>query len=270
MIRQVWTSGDATALAQVFLPEPRGRARAVLPIALAMIVHGAVALAIPGRRILPAADLPPTQIIELVPPPPPPAPEPPPLVKPPPAPEPPPAPAQLRTVQPRSQPPAPAQAAAVVTQKEDLAAPADFTDSMVVGDATTYAGGTTSATGTTVRKVEVAGNGAGRAGAPAAETSPGAGSPDRTRRARLAGDATWACDFPREADEAQIDHAVVTLRIAVDIQGAANSVTIVTDPGSGFGREARACAMLKRYEPALNRDGQPVAGTSLVNVRFDR
>jgi outer membrane biosynthesis protein TonB len=158
----------------------------------------------------------------------------------------------------------------VVTQQEDPAAPADFTDSMVVGNATTYAGGTTSATGTTVRKVEVAGKGSDGAGAPAAEPAPSAGSPDRSRRARLSGDATWACDFPREADEAQIDHAVVTLRIAVDIQGAVNSATIVTDPGSGFGREARACAMLKHYEPALNRDGRPVAGTSLVNVRFDR
>lgn len=269
MLRSVWTPGDATALARVFLPEPRARARAVLPIALAVIAHGAVAVAVPGHRISPpAADPPPTQMIELVPPPPPPAPEPPPPVKPPPAPEPPPPPAQIRTAQPRSQPPAPAQAAAVVTQKEDPAGPADFTDSMVVGDATTYAGGTTSATGTTVRKVEVAGKSSG--GAPAAEPGPAPGSPDRSRRARLAGDATWACDFPREADAAQIDHAVVTLRIAVDIQGAVNSVTIVTDPGSGFGREARTCAMLKRFEPALNRDGQPVAGTSLVNVRFDR
>jgi len=63
---------------------------------------------------------------------------------------------------------------------------------------------------------------------------------------------------------------VVTLRISVGPDGAATAVAIAADAGHGFGREARACAFSKSYVPALDREGRPVAGTSLVNVRFDR
>ena len=260
--------GDGTRLLRVFVPEPRARIHAVLAVAVAVGVHGALALAVPCHAIEPPqADPPPTQMIEmLLPPPPPPEVSPP---APPPSPAPPPPTAPTRAVQPRSAPP-PAHAAAVITQKADPAAPADFTNSIVVGTGETYAGGATSATGTTQRTVEVASKTPGGTGVAAAPAATGAARLDRSRRAHLAGGAAWNCGFPHEADEAQIDHAVVALRISVDQLGAAEAVAVVSDPGNGFGREARACAMVKRYEPALNQDGQPVRGTALINVRFDR
>jgi protein TonB len=266
MLRPVRTPSDG-ALLGVFVPEPRARLHAVAAIGVAVIVHGALALAVPSHAVEPPrADPPPMQMIEVLPPPPPP--EPPPPVKPPPVAEPPPS-APIRPATPRSAPPAPAQAAAVLTQKPDPAAPADFTDSIVVGTAETYAGGATSAAGTTQRTVEVTGKPPGGTGVAATPAARAPGS-DRSRRAHLAGGASWDCGFPREADEAQIDHAVVALRIAVSALGAADSVTIVADPGNGFGREARTCATMKHYEPALNRAGEPAPGTFLVNVRFDR
>ena len=269
MPRPIRTPSDG-ALLGVFVPEPRAGIHAVAAIGVAVIVHGALVLAVPGHASEPPrADLPATQLIEVLAPPPPAAPEPPPPVAPAPAPEPPPPSAPIRRAPPSAARPAPAQAAAVLTQHRDPAAPADFTDSIVVGTAATYAGGATSAAGTTRRTVEVASKTAGGTGV-AAIVPARAPGPDRSRRARLAGGASWDCGFPREADDAQIDHAVVTLRIEVSARGAADTVTIVADPGSGFGREARSCATIKRYEPALNRDGEPVAGTSLVNVRFDR
>jgi protein TonB len=44
----------------------------------------------------------------------------------------------------------------------------------------------------------------------------------------------------------------------------------VRDPGTGFGREARRCALRKRWSPALDRAGRPTAGAAVVNVRFVR
>jgi len=154
----------------------------------------------------------------------------------------------------------------VLTQKEDLSATADLTNAIVVGSAETYVGGTSSALGTSRRTATGASTGAGASPSPAA---PALG-PDRSQRARLAEGSAWSCPLPAEADAVAIDHAVVTLRIAVDPSGAAAAIAIAADPGHGFGREARACALSKRYAPALDREGRPIAGTSLVNVRFDR
>jgi len=45
----------------------------------------------------------------------------------------------------------------------------------------------------------------------------------------------------------------------------------VSEPGHGFGRAARMCALTKRYTPALDRDGNPVVGTTPpINVTFTR
>jgi protein TonB len=46
---------------------------------------------------------------------------------------------------------------------------------------------------------------------------------------------------------------------------------VVRDPGHGFGRAARQCAMQKRYNTAQDRDGTSIAGqTKPFNVRFNR
>jgi protein TonB len=67
-----------------------------------------------------------------------------------------------------------------------------------------------------------------------------------------------------------VDQAVVTMRVVIAADGTPQAVDVVRDPGHGFGQAARGCAYRKHWDPALNRDGRPVAGTILLNVRFDR
>jgi periplasmic protein TonB len=236
-----------------------------LSILLAFLGHGVLALLVPKPAQAQIAPPPMKQTIELEPPPPEPAKE-----VPPPEPEkpsePPPKAAPASAPPAQAAPPPPAQAAAVLTQQNDE--PADFSNSIVVGTAATYAGGQSAANGTTTRRVVTTGKGTGGAGT--AAVAPAPSGPNRAKRARLAGGAAWDCPFPSEADAAQIDHAVVTLRITVAQSGATRSVSVEGDPGNGFGREARACAMRKQFEPALDAEGNPVEGSSLINVRFDR
>jgi protein TonB len=101
---------------------------------------------------------------------------------------------------------------------------------------------------------------------------PGSGEvgPDRSRRATLTGSASWSCPFPQQADLEGINHATSLLSVTVDAAGRASSVSILRDPGHGFGAAARACALRRRYNAALDRSGHPVATTLVLNVRFDR
>jgi protein TonB len=79
------------------------------------------------------------------------------------------------------------------------------------------------------------------------------------------------CGFPPEADVEQIDFKRVTLLVTVGTDGRARSVTVVNDPGYGFGRLARQCAMRKRYVPGLDSAGRPVTMTTApFIVRFTR
>jgi outer membrane biosynthesis protein TonB len=259
------SSASPGGLARVLAAPRSQNTQATWALMAACIMHACL-IALPRPAAAPAAPAAhaATQIVDL---------EPPPRVVPPPPPPevPPPEPStQPRAVAAAATPPPPAQAAAVLTQKEAPNAPADLTDSMVVGTAETYVGGSTSAGGTTRRTLAVAGTaargGGGVVPAAAKETS----GPDRSKGARLAEGGSWNCPFPSEADTAQIDHAVVTLRIAVAPDGSPLTVTVTADPGNGFGREASACAMRKRFSPALDHGGRPIAGSSLVNVRFDR
>jgi len=91
-----------------------------------------------------------------------------------------------------------------------------------------------------------------------------------SRAAQLAGGSTWECPFPLEADDAGVDHAVVSLRIEVAADGHVLSANATRDPGHGFVREARRCALSKRWSAGLDRAGQPVNSTTVVNVRFER
>lgn len=104
---------------------------------------------------------------------------------------------------------------------------------------------------------------------PAPRPANGLGA-DRSRAPGLAGAARWDCDFPMEADDAGLDSAVVTLRVKVRGDGSVDGVDIASDPGHGFAREARRCALRKRWKPGLDRSGQPVEAAALVNVRFVR
>ena len=97
-----------------------------------------------------------------------------------------------------------------------------------------------------------------------------AAGPDRSRRATLSGSASWNCPFPQQADLEGINHATSLLSVVVDASGRASTVSILRDPGHGFGQAARACALRRRYNAALDKSGSPMATTLVLNVRFDR
>ena len=171
----------------------------------ALLIHGALLVvlpdslsATPARRMGPV-----TEFVELQPPvkeAPPPPPE---AVKVAETPRPPPR--AQRAPKPAS-PPLPAPASAVLVAKEDPNAPADLTDTVVMGNSDSYVGGASSATGTSGHPVRAALPGStGMAAAPTARVI----GPDRSRHAHLAEGGSWSCPFPREADDSQIDHAVV-------------------------------------------------------------
>jgi biopolymer transport protein ExbD len=84
--------------------------------------------------------------------------------------------------------------------------------------------------------------------------------------------ASWkACPFPAESDQAKIDAAVVVLQSKVDADGQATHVSVITDPGHGFGAAALACAMREKYQPARDANGRAIAGeTKPFRVRFER
>lgn len=184
-------------------------------------------------------------------------------------PDPPPV-AKLDDNPPPQAPPAAAQAAAVLTAPDDNA-PLDLTNSFVTGSADRYAGGTTQAGGTSTTAVR--NPGAVATGVPhGVGTGPGTqqGAVDRSRALQLAGSTEWQCPFGPEADADQIDEAVVVVAVTVGADGKAQKVTVVQDPGHGFGREARACALRESYLPALDRDGNAIAASKSFRVRFER
>ena len=95
--------------------------------------------------------------------------------------------------------------------------------------------------------------------------------PDRSRGASVSGGSEWHCPFPPEADSAQIDESYVTLQADVRADGTASAVRVVSDPGSGFGREAKRCALGNTYATALDHDGNPIAATTKpFRVHFSR
>lgn len=161
--------------------------------------------------------------------------------------------------------PAPAapQAGQVLDAKSDVV---DFGDTFVAGSGDSYAGGVTDSQGTSTAAVrEVAARGEG-----VPVVKPAAAVVDLTRAPQLSGGSHWQCPFPIEADDAGIDHAVVMLRVEVGAAGDVRSVSVLADPGHGFGREARRCASSKRWLAGLDPLGRATAATATVNVRFDR
>jgi len=170
-------------------------------------------------------------------------------------------------------PPAPAQAGKVLTQEPDPNEPVDLTGNTIIsGNADSFAGGVTAANGTSKTAVRglTSPTGAPAApGAPAATVvSPG---PDRSRAPSMSDKSAWLnAPFPREADDAQIDNAEVTLQINVRPDGTIDVPTVLKDPGYGFGREAVKFAMRQKYVPALDHDGNPITRTFKTIVRYSR
>jgi len=210
--------------------------------------------------------------VDLVDPPPPPPP-------PPPEPEPEPeAPKPVRAASAATQkdepPPPPAQAGKILTAEPDPNEPVDLTgQGFVTGNAEVYAGGVTANNGTSkdaVRNRNAAPGGVqGGTGAKAGPTELPSG-PDLSHPASLSGGAEWDCPFPAEADAEQINFQIVQLIASLDAEGKVQDVKVIADPGNGFGRNARQCALRYRWNPATDREGHPKAITQRINVKFQR
>jgi periplasmic protein TonB len=162
---------------------------------------------------------------------------------------------------------APAQAGAIIARDNDPNAPVDLSaDAFVTGTASAYAGGVTASSGTSTHAVSQLAEPLAPPPPPAAVAK----APLLTRPVELSGDE-WQCPWPREAEAAEIDEQTVTLRVRVDTAGRARSVSLLADPGSGFGAAARTCALQTRFSPALDREGNPVVANSPpIRVRFTR
>jgi outer membrane biosynthesis protein TonB len=206
------------------------------------------------------------------PPPPPPEPEKPPEPEPekPAAPPPPPPAAN----EPPPPPPAPAEAGKVLTSDPDPDAPVDLTGDTIVTGNGEFHGGITSNTGTAKTAVrDLNAQPAGVPGATGKAPAPVAQAPEKDlSHAPVPVSTNWQdCGFPAEADLDGVDFGVVTLTVTVSADGRATSVTVINDPGSGFGKHVRQCAMRRPWKPGVDRFGKPIISTTPpFPVRFTR
>jgi periplasmic protein TonB len=163
-------------------------------------------------------------------------------------------------------PVAAAKAAQVLSAPDD--APLDLTGNVFnVGNSERYAGGQTMSNGTNDKPpvaTKVAETGTKE------QTAPAIVAVDLSRTATLAGSGEWRCPFPPEADADQVDDASAIIEVIVSADGKARSATILQDPGHGFGREARSCAMRESYVPALDKAGAAVSSSKKFRVKFER
>ena len=255
--------GDPPFAALDHLDAGRHRGRHVAALLLALSAHGAfgvaaalqhVAVAHPPpppihAQIQATLQRPPAALPEEKPPPPPPSP---PRAR---APE-------ARAAHTTRSPPAPAQAGRVIAQVPAPSGPADLTGfDLVVGQGESYAGGYSSAQGTS--KKAVANPNAVVGGVPdAVQDLSRPASPLRR---------DWACAWPDEAQDSDLREARVTIRVSVDTSGMPSMVEILSAPPGGFAGAARHCAEHEMYRPALDATGKPIsADTHLFNVHFIR
>jgi protein TonB len=174
---------------------------------------------------------------------------------------------------PAEPPPAAAQAGKVLTREAAPDEPVDLTgNAFVTGNADTYAGGVTASTGTDTRAVRdpnATGDGV-RGGKGTTKNAPAEEAADLSSGPALPPGGSWSCPFPPEADTDQIDFQIVPILVTIGPDGSVLSAKVMTDPGHGFGRAARECALRQRLVPARDRQGRPIAATAPLNVKFTR
>jgi len=170
-------------------------------------------------------------------------------------------------------PPAASDAQKVLTQEPAKEEPLDLTgNTFLSGNAENGNGGVTQIGGkSNVANYNPAAAATGVPGGTGTAPAPPAPRVDRSRSAKIKNLANLErCPFPSEAEAEQIDDAYVGIEVKVAVDGRPESVSVYSDPGHGFGREAKRCALREKYDPALNVDGQPVPGTYRVRFRFSR
>lgn len=172
-------------------------------------------------------------------------------------------------------PPAAAEAGQVLTSEPDPDEPLDLTgEGFITGKGTRFAGGETAADGTSNKAVRDPNAVGGGVPGSQGKTEGASGPPpiDRSQPAGLPPNANWsACPFPPEADAENVHQARVRLVVVVSPSGKPTSVTVLGDPGYGFAREARRCAMRFRYPAGLDKMGNPTTrSTQPFVVRFQR
>jgi protein TonB len=174
-------------------------------------------------------------------------------------------------------PPAAAEAAKILTRQADPEEILDMTDRGIAsgeGQGVGYgqvAGAGTAKAPTFDPNAKVGGVVGGTGKGDPARPPPAAAGPDRSSAPGLVGGSSWSCAFPPEADTDQIDQANVVIVVTVRPDGSPLSVKVVSDPGHGFGRAARICALGRRYTPGTDRAGTPIVQTTPpITVRFTR
>jgi hypothetical protein len=185
------------------------------------------------------------------------------------APPPPPAP-QPRPPEARSQkpvrspvnkaPPAPAQAGKVVAAAPDPNAPVDMTGfNLVVGEGKSYAGGYSSAKGTSTQAI------------PDVNARVG-GKRNAVDQSRAAAPLhrDWSCPWPEEEQTSDMRDARVTIRVHLDADGLLTSVETINSPPGGFAAAAKRCAENETYSAARESNGKPVASITTLVVHFYR
>jgi protein TonB len=197
--------------------------------------------------------------------------QPPPPAPPPPAPprKPPPSarsPKLARPVPRQAVPPAPAQAGKVVAAAPDPNAAVDMTDfNLVVGEGKSYAGGYSAAKGRSTQAVE-----SPRAVIGGKPDTPPSPARDLSRPASPA-HRYWSCPWPEEEQTTDLREVRVTIRAAIDADGAPGKIDILNAPPGGFAAAARRCAEGEKFQAARDPQGRSIASsTAPFVVQFIR
>lgn len=168
----------------------------------------------------------------------------------------------------------PAAAPDLVTSKDNAQEPEQFWDAVDHDGSTGPITGKVSNQGEGDQRVDPAQytrNDGQKGGTGTGPANTGPPPVDKSRPATLAGSTSWNCPFPPEADAEGRDSAVAVIVVTVRPDGSPASVSVVQDPGAGFGRAARRCALGRRYVAGLDKDGQATTTTTPpIRVKFSR
>jgi hypothetical protein len=158
----------------------------------------------------------------------------------------------------------------VLTADPDPNEPLDLTNGFVSGNGDRFSGGVTAANGTA--KTAVRSTGATPTGVPGGQGKTEAAPPtqDLSRPAKPIQSSLNCTDlWPPDTDQ---NLARVRVLVSVDADGRPKDVTILQDPGDGFGAAAKRCIMARgKFEAGLDSAGRPLAKPTVPFIlKFQR